>query len=423
MASTSTSTTPTSTSPPTNTSTSPPLAPQSILNTLYATLYQHKKDPEISAEESPSILLATQSDTLYATLHAILTNLGFRLIGLGESNPLPKQSSTTSTTTNTTPNALPEGWNATGESYSLRYRHEQSSLTFLLKALKMGDSVLVHGMAVEDGKLLTLPLNLSDYLTGSNVFTYPYTTAHHKPLIPSSTAPSPLGSLFTSMTKLQDLANKFKTTIVQNWIPGLQKEGYQESTTTTTETSSSSQPTRTTQPPYFHPLNPDLERRPRPYHPDYEDPLRARFEQPPFPRHPPSSIGDVDLDPLAASPGLIFPGPRGIGGFGGIGGGMGPGGGMFVGPDHPMFTGGGGVGGFGGPPAGPERLPPGAVPPGARFDPIGPYGPAPHGIPGRGGRGGGMNGNGRGRGRGAGPISGEPDNDELPPPGYHDMFL
>jgi proteasome inhibitor subunit 1 (PI31) len=94
--------------------------------------------------------------------------------------------------------------------------------------------------------------------------------------------------------------------------------------------------------------------------------------------------------------------------------GGGPGGGMYVGPDHPIF---GDVRGgnsdlddpsriFGGP----QNLPRGAVPPGARFDPIGPFGrlpvrpPPPSGI-------------GRGSGTG-GPrnFSGEPDNDELMPP-------
>ena len=53
-------------------------------------------------------------------------------------------------------------------------------------------------------------------------------------------------------------------------------------------------------------------------------------------------------------------------------GGMpGPHSGMFMDPSHPMFT-------QPRPPfGGPNRLPPGAVPPGARFDPITPLGPRP----------------------------------------------
>ena len=56
---------------------------------------------------------------------------------------------------------------------------------------------------------------------------------------------------------------------------------------------------------------------------------------------------------------------------------MHPGGGMVMGPNHPIF------GGYGpGQPQGPStggigRLPPGAIPPGARFDPVTPFGPRP----------------------------------------------
>lgn len=84
---------------------------------------------------------------------------------------------------------------------------------------------------------------------------------------------------------------------------------------------------------------------------------------------------------------------------------------MVVGPDHPMFGRGQND------PRHPQaegRLPFGAVPPGARFDPIGPFGPMAPG-PGRRGRG-------RG-GRGEGMFSGEPDNDMFMPPGGGNEFI
>ncbi|KAJ2552306.1 hypothetical protein EV175_003366 [Coemansia sp. RSA 1933] len=114
-----------------------------------------------------------------------------------------------------------------------------------------------------------------------------------------------------------------------------------------------------------------------------------------------AGVGGDDLRPLG--PDIINSGPGGT-----------RGGGMLVGPGHPMFGQGtgddeddDGYGGMG-PLAGPERLPQGAVPPGARFDPVMPFGPA---ASARGGRG-------RGRGRGArGPFGGDPDNDAFMPPG------
>jgi len=80
---------------------------------------------------------------------------------------------------------------------------------------------------------------------------------------------------------------------------------------------------------------------------------------------------------------------------------------MYVGPDHPMFAGRGGGGrrDQAGPWAGDGYLPPLGAPPGARFDPVGPFGR------------GGFPGVGRGRGGPPGAFGGDPDNDEFPPPG------
>lgn len=95
---------------------------------------------------------------------------------------------------------------------------------------------------------------------------------------------------------------------------------------------------------------------------------------------------------------------------------------MYVGPDHPIFGNRGGsslddpTGIFGGP----QNLPRGAVPPGARFDPIGPFGRLPVRPPGPGGRGSGTGG--PGAGGGPGNFSGEPDNDELMPPVMYQIF-
>lgn len=83
---------------------------------------------------------------------------------------------------------------------------------------------------------------------------------------------------------------------------------------------------------------------------------------------------------------------------------------MMVGPNHPMFQ---------QPPYDPTQPPyfpmqpgipmaPGAVPPGARFDPVSPFGYLPGATRGRGQR---------------PPLSGSPDFDELPPPGGYNPFL
>ncbi|KAJ2380378.1 hypothetical protein GGI05_006326 [Coemansia sp. RSA 2603] len=121
--------------------------------------------------------------------------------------------------------------------------------------------------------------------------------------------------------------------------------------------------------------------------PEYAD-LEGSLRQPG--RWPVADIGSSDLDPLG----------RGAGSEGG---------GMVVGPGHPMFRRGFAPGAPLGDDGRSMGLPQGAVPPGARFDPIGPFG----GVPGSarpGGRGGPA-----GPG-GSGLFSGDPDPDAMQPP-------
>nr|CAI5835463.1 unnamed protein product [Callosobruchus analis] len=98
-------------------------------------------------------------------------------------------------------------------------------------------------------------------------------------------------------------------------------------------------------------------------------------------RFDPAGVGRNDLDPFAGidplrvGPRIITPG----------------GGGMLFQPPGPSFGGGGHRG-----------LPPGAVPPGARFDPFRPPDAPDRSIP---------------------RPPNRPDNDEFPPPGYDDMFM
>ncbi|KAF9094029.1 hypothetical protein BGX27_001534 [Mortierella sp. AM989] len=82
----------------------------------------------------------------------------------------------------------------------------------------------------------------------------------------------------------------------------------------------------------------------------------------------------------------------------------------------------GGIGGGGGIYGGPQPLPRGSVPPGARFDPIGPFGSIGGNAPGAGTAHGDPR-RGQGRGSGHGSFPGEPDNDDAPPPGYMDMYM
>lgn len=349
--------------------------------------------------------LRSPSDALAALIHTILTRLDFRLTGLAEDDRLPSSTTTAteseSTPTSTSSNKLPAEWNAKGpDHYSFRYKHHQSSLDYLVKIVKLGNKAVIHGIALQGSKTSTLEIPLGDYLSSSF---WPYPSKEGG----GGGEQEPLVNGFIGSSRVKDFVFAFKTQVLQMLVPGLRKEGYMEESSSNSGTggsSSSTQPGRSQQP------------QPRaPFRGDEDDPSTPSYQQPPF--RNPLIIGDRDLDPLGGSP-LALP-PR----FGGGGNSAPPplfpggdtGGGMFVGPNHPMFR-----NRF---PPNNQGLPPGAVPPGARFDPIYPGGAGPGGIGGGGG------------GRfdpfnpdhpdvgGARPQNmGEPDWDELAPPRGENPF-
>ncbi|KDN37316.1 hypothetical protein K437DRAFT_259824 [Tilletiaria anomala UBC 951] len=386
-----------------------PLDPSALLETL-PTLLPARPISESSAPGFTSWQLRNPQDGLAAMAHTIMTRLDFRLINLGESHRVTPSSPDSSTVAN----RLPNGWSrGSPDTFTFGYKHEQSSLEFIVKVIKMANRTLFNATAVEDSKTATYELQTSDY-TSASFFPYPSS--------PSTGAqPEHLVNGFISSSRLRDFVLAYKQLIVQKLVPGLRKDGYEEGTSEAEGSGSrrlasgqSQQQQQLDQGERRHfypddPVGPRLPNRP-PYFDDPDDP-----STPDIGGRNPLIIGDRDLDPLGGAP---FAGPHPFGG-----GSFGPpplfpgqppdhGGGMIVGPDHPMFRDRFQPGGFGG--GGMAGLPPGAVPPGARFDPIGPFGQGPCAPQ-----------PGAGRGR-RGPATGEPDFDDFRPPrssDYDNMFM
>ncbi|CAE6522572.1 unnamed protein product [Rhizoctonia solani] len=319
--------------------------------------------------------LSSPQDAVAILLHSAMTALGFRLVAIDEDAPAREPE------TGAAPGLLPEGWNRKSpDVYTFKYKHAQSSFTFLLKLVKMSGKMIIHGIAIEDDKTKTFEITTQDFTSASY---FPHDT---------QSTDRPLVHGYISSSRVTDLMSLFKLTIIQPLLPGLRKEGYQESESGIAS-ASTGQPARA--PPRNPSPPPPLD---RPFAHPYADPSRRN----------PLEIGRSDLDPLGGlhnpfAPPRLFS-PPGAGGDG-----------MFVGPNHPMFRDplgqGMGIGGRGrggvGPWGGDGYLPPMGAPPGARFDPIGPGPLAGHGFPPR-----------RPPNR-----SGDPDNDEFMPPGSnHDSM-
>jgi len=99
--------------------------------------------PSLLPTESKS--LASPQDGIAALFHASLTALSFRLTAVGDSSPQPSLSN----------NTLPANWNSNGPGhYVLKYRHEQSSLEFIINIAKLGKRTVINAIALEVSALL-----------------------------------------------------------------------------------------------------------------------------------------------------------------------------------------------------------------------------------------------------------------------------
>ncbi|KAG1474926.1 hypothetical protein G6F56_000038 [Rhizopus delemar] len=292
-------------------------------------------DPSVVLHTASQIVsrLETPHDALSVAMHSIMLSVGFRFAGLGDDARQEGDG---------TQRELPKEWNQQGpHHYHFRYSHPQSSLTFIIKVIRMGDKTLILGMGIGDNKTAQAEVLTEDYTSAS--------------FFPNDLSQDPLVHGFISTHRFHDFIKLIKLNIVQRLIPGLNKPGYEESGVRESLRQESTN----------------------------REPSRLRQER--EPHNNPLSVGGEDLNPYGDH--LRLPGSGGVGG------------GMHVGPNHPIF----GTGGYQDPfgTSGRENLPRGAVPPGARFDPITPPGLRfnPRRHPG-----------------------GDPDNDELFPPDYDRMF-
>lgn len=263
-------------------------------------------------------------------------------------------------------------------------------MEFLLKVNRLGNNAVVLAMALGDDKTTSFDIAVKDYVSESSL-----------PLSTSTEVASALKGVFISTARLGDLIGLFKLNVIQRLAPGLQKEGYED----TGEQARAREPEQAQQP-QREPLRDDRLPEPaRPY--PFNDPLAEAprrpvppgdFPPPGFedeyeinrpPRGwPPSddgrnplSIGERDLYPPGLGPHDPLRGTFGPGGGGG--------GGMYPTFDDPLF---------GGPRR--EGYDP-QVPPGSRYDPVGPGDRHPFG------RGGSSGGGRSGRGGGFGGFGGD----------------
>lgn len=103
-------------------------------------------DPSALISTLPDVLPPTKKrleypqDAISALIHTAMTALDFRLIGVDDSSPARSILNS----------VLPDEWNQHGPgNYTFRYKHEQSSLEFIIKLVKLGSRTLINSIAIE----------------------------------------------------------------------------------------------------------------------------------------------------------------------------------------------------------------------------------------------------------------------------------
>ncbi|BFZ20951.1 hypothetical protein BsWGS_23990 [Bradybaena similaris] len=231
--------------------------------------------------------------------------------------------------------ALPADWNSDGSIYALRYVDPTSNRTYLMKALAMDGMLMLHLVRCFDEKSVSTTIRSRDYVNEDR------------------------STVDKAFSNLNDLNSALVKELYVKMINGSKDKSVTHSSSSSNTSGSRVDNQRS-------PLMEDPRRGPGSgglgYIPTH--PLRPDINNP-------FGVGRSDLDPLSGGMGGgMFMDPRGFPGLGGFR----PGG--AFGPTHPGF-------------------PPGSVPPGARFDPVGPAGVRP--VP-------------------------DPDH-ERPPDNYDDMFM
>jgi hypothetical protein len=103
-------------------------------------------DPSAIISLLPTLLpplskkLSSAHDGIAALLHSSMSALAFRLIAVDDSSPAQP----------IVGNVFPDEWNKHGPgNYTFRYRHDQSSLEFVVKFVKLGNRTLINAIAIE----------------------------------------------------------------------------------------------------------------------------------------------------------------------------------------------------------------------------------------------------------------------------------
>ncbi|KAF3021982.1 hypothetical protein E8E14_010881 [Neopestalotiopsis sp. 37M] len=147
--------------------------------------------------------LSSSHEALALFAHACMASLGFRLLGFDEEKTIEAKCRELAP-------RLPENWNASFNSFD-----------------RIGGKAEIRGVAIEDDRIARAEVTIKDYVSNGSLPVRITLTSESQE--DRSDLHDKLQAVFINEGRITDLANLIKVQIVQKLLPSLQKEGYEES--------------------------------------------------------------------------------------------------------------------------------------------------------------------------------------------------
>ncbi|PHH51295.1 hypothetical protein CFIMG_005188RA [Ceratocystis fimbriata CBS 114723] len=183
-----------------------------VLEAMAAALPAHKKDDETSD-------MSSSYEVIALLMHAYLTTLGFRLIGLNKNDLNARQY-------DSTVSQLPPSWNASFGSHTFMYRAPDSPVQSVMTVERMPTDrtrVQVRGSVIGSDKWHTLEAGAPRDIIVSSML--PLRIKMEETGEDRSSLPAQLHSLFVSDTVIDGLLDGIQNQVVQNIASALQASG------------------------------------------------------------------------------------------------------------------------------------------------------------------------------------------------------
>lgn len=190
-----------------------PLDPPALLKAMADALPPHPQGDTSSD-------LSSSHEALALFAHACMVSLGFRLLGFDEDKTIEARCRELAP-------RMPDNWNASFNTCSFVYAHSQSALRFVIKIDRIGGKAEIRGIATPDDRIARAEVTTKDFVSNGSLPVR--ITLTEEPAEDRSDLPDKLQAVFINHGRVTDLASLIKANIIQKLLPSLQKEGYEES--------------------------------------------------------------------------------------------------------------------------------------------------------------------------------------------------